>query len=116
MLLSPVPSTLLAGHGFPHPGHFLSTKGSSPKAALFVIIVPEDVASERTRIDSMVMAIASPTCAPSTATGRVTSCPPRKSGVIIGPQQPGGTTQRMRPPSLTVAAKPRPGPTSPPVY
>src|SRR5262249_5906192 len=49
-------------------------------------------------------------------TGRVTSCLPRKSGVIIGPQQPGGTTQRMRPPSLIVAAKPRLGPTSPPVY
>ena len=29
----------------------------------------------------------------SAATGRVTSWPPRKSGVIIGPQQPGGTTQ-----------------------
>ena len=106
----------LAGHGVPHPGHFLSTKGSSPKAALFVTIVPEEVASERTRIDSMVIAKASPTLAPSTATGRVTSCPPRNSGVIIGPQQPGGTTQRMCPPSLIVAAKPKLGPTRPPVY
>src|SRR5213080_3632634 len=116
ILLSPVPSTRLAGHGVPHPGHFLSTKGSSPKAALFVTIVPEEVASESTRIDSMVIATASPTLAPSTATGRVTSCPPRNSGVIIGPQQPGGTTQRICPPSLIVAAKPRLGPISPPVY
>src|SRR2546430_13236454 len=116
MLFSPVPSTRLAGHSVPHPGHFLSTKGSSPKAALFVTIVPEEVASESTRIDSMVIATASPTFAPSTATGRVTSCPPRNSGVIIGPQQPGGTTQRMYPPSLILAAKPRLGPTSPPVY
>src|SRR5467141_2184851 len=105
-----------AGHGVPHPGHFLSTKGSSPKAALFVTIVPEEVASDNTRIDSIVIARASPTLAPSTATGRVTSWPPRNSGVIIGPQQPGGTTQRMCPPSLIVAAKPRLGPTSPPVY
>src|SRR5262249_13115287 len=82
----------------------------------FVTIVPEEVASDSTRMDSMVMARASPTRAPSTATGRVTSCPPRNSGVIIGPQQPGGTTQRMCPPSLIVAAKPRLGPTSPPVY
>src|SRR5438270_5212285 len=116
MLFSPVPSTRLAGHSVPHPGHFLSTKGSSPKAALLVTIVPEEVASESTRIDSMVIATASPTLAPSTATGRVTSCPPRNSGVIIGPQQPGGTTQRMCPPSLIVAAKPRLGPTRPPVY
>src|SRR5437764_9953804 len=116
MLFSPVPSTRLAGHGVPHPGHCLSTKGSSPKSALFVTIVPDEVASESTRIDSMVIARASPTLAPSTATGRVTSCPPRNSGVIIGPQQPGGTTQRICPPSLTIAAKPRLGPTSPPVY
>src|SRR5712691_5064559 len=116
MLLSPVPSTRLAGHGVPHPGHCLSTKGSSPKAALFVTIVPDEVARESTRIDLMVIATASPTLAPSTATGRVTSCPPRNSGVIIGPQQPGGTTQRMCPPSLIDAAKPRLGPMSPPVY
>ena len=35
------------------------------------------------------IAIASPTSAPSTATGVQTSCPPRIAGVIIGPQQPG---------------------------
>src|SRR6266446_5808752 len=116
MLSAPVPSTRLLGHGVPQDGHFLSTKGSSPKAARFVIIVPEAVASESTRNSSIVMARASPTRTPSTATGRVTSCPPRNSGVIIGPQQPGGTTQRMCPPSLIVAAKPRLGPTSPPVY
>src|SRR5579885_584052 len=116
MLFSPVPSTRLAGHAVPQPGHFLSTNGSSPKAALLVTIVPEEVASDSTRIDSMVMASASPTRAPSTATGRVTSCPPRNSGVIMGPQQPGGTTQRMWPPSLIVAANPRLGPISPPVY
>lgn len=74
------------------------------------------VGRESTRIDSMVMPWSSPTLAPSTATGHVTLCPPRNSGVIIGPQQPGGTTQRMCPPSLIVAAKPRLGPMKPPVY
>src|SRR5213080_5476834 len=90
MLLPPVPSTRLAGHGVPHPGHFLSTKGSSPKAALFVTIVPEEVASDSTRIDSMVITRASPTLDPSTATGRVTSCPPRNSAGIMGPHNPAG--------------------------
>src|SRR6266849_2385865 len=116
MLSSPVPSTRVAGHRVPHPEHFRSTKGSSPNAALFVTIVPEAVASESTRIDSIVIASASPTLAPSTPTGRVTSWPPRNSGVIIGPQQPGGTIQPIYPPSLIVAAKPRLGPTRPPVY
>ena len=47
------------------------------------------------------MAIASPTLAPSTATGVQTSWPPRIDGVIIGPQQPGVVLTTMWPPSAT---------------
>ena len=41
------------------------------------------------------MTIASPTSAPSTATGSVTSWPPLMAGVIIGPQHPGAVFATM---------------------
>ena len=40
----------------------------------------------------------------STRIGRVTSQPPRNSGVIIGPQHAGGVWVRTVPPSATVPA------------
>ena len=51
--------------------------------------LPEAVAIDVTAMSLIRIAIASPTSAPSTATGRQTSWPPRIDGVIIGPQQPG---------------------------
>ena len=63
--------------------------------------LPDDVASEVTEMSRMRMAIASPTSAPATATGRVTSWPPRIAGVIIGPQHPGAVLATMWPPSRT---------------
>src|SRR5689334_3808959 len=59
------------------------------------------------------IAIASPTSAPSTATGRVTSCPPLIAGVIIGPQQPGAVLATMWPPSRTGPSISEPGPMIP---
>src|SRR5580692_9480672 len=44
---------------------------------------------------------ASPGIAPSTNTGRVTSCPPRIRGVIIGPQHPGAVFPTIVPPDVT---------------
>ena len=49
----------------------------------------------------MRMAIPSPTSAPLTRTGVVTSWPPRRRGVIIGPQQPGAVFAMMVPPFST---------------
>src|SRR5260370_648398 len=49
----------------------------------------------------MRIAMASPTSAPATATGRVTSWPPRIAGVIIGPQHPGAVFATICLPSLT---------------
>ncbi len=63
--------------------------------------MPEVVAREVCSSVSMYNATASPTFAPSTRTGRVTSWPLRMEGVIIGPQQPGTVMYSMRPPSLT---------------
>ena len=74
------------------------------------------MASEVTRTFFSRMAMASPISAPSTMTGRVTSCPPWNLGVIIGPQQPGGVPVRMMPPLRTTAAGAIPGPTIPPLY
>src|SRR5438270_10913062 len=91
ILLSPVPSTRLEGHGVPHPGQFLSTKGSSPKAALFVTMVPEEVASDSTRIDSMMIARVSTTLATSRVKGHVTSCPTRYSSGQRTPHTMGRT-------------------------
>ena len=54
-----------------------------------------------TSIFLMRIAIESPTVAPSTRTGCVTSCPPRKRGVIIGPQQPGAVLATIVPPSAS---------------
>jgi hypothetical protein len=78
-------------------------------------MLPVLVAIEVTSTSSMWIAIASPTAAPSTAIGRVTSWPPRNSGVIIGPQQPAGVCVRTVPPSATVPAHSWSGPTSPSV-
>ena len=61
---------------------------------------------EVTVSDLIRMAMASPTSAPSTATGTVTSCPPFSSGVIMGPQHPGAVFATMNPPSLTGTATP----------
>ena len=61
----------------------------------------------------MWIATASPTWAPSTATGWDTSWPPWNLGVIIGPQQPGGVPTRMVPPSATGPSIGLPGPTMP---
>ena len=61
------------------------------------------------------IAIASPTSAPSTATGRQTSCPPRIAGVIIGPQQPGAGFHTMWPPSATGPSISTSGPSRPSV-
>ena len=62
---------------------------------------PDDVAMEVTSIEQIRIAIASPTSAPSTATGSVTSWPPLMAGVIIGPQHPGAVLAMMCPPSRT---------------
>ena len=53
---------------------------------------------EVTVISRIRMATASPTSAPCTKTGVVTSCPPRRLGVIIGPQQPGAVLAMIVPP------------------
>ena len=63
----------------------------------------------------MRIAIASPTCAPSTATGVQTSWPPRIDGVIIGPQQPGLVLTTMWPPSATGPSMGTSGPRTPSV-
>src|SRR4051812_7904805 len=63
----------------------------------------------------MRIAIASPTSAPSTATGVQTSWPPRIAGVIIGPQQPGVEFQTMCPPSATGPSISTSGPSVPSV-
>ena len=59
------------------------------------------------------MTIASPTSAPSTATGSVTSWPPLMAGVIIGPQHPGAVLATMCPPSRTVPTTSALGPMIP---
>src|ERR1700730_13022515 len=46
------------------------------------------------------MTTASPGSAPAINTGRVTSCPPRIRGVIIGPQHPGAVFPTIVPPSI----------------
>ena len=57
--------------------------------------LPEAVASDVTEMSRMWIATASPTSAPSTSTGSVTSWPPLIAGVIIGPQQPGAVLATM---------------------
>ena len=54
-----------------------------------------------TVMSRMRIATASPGSAPSTWTGWVTSWPPRRRGVIIGPQQPGAVLAMMVPPFST---------------
>src|SRR3712207_2813031 len=97
----PVPSTYVSGQGVPQPGQRCATYGSPLQAVSTVPAVPDAVTSEVTSIFSIRIAIASPTSAPSTATGAVTSWPPRKFGVIIGPQQPGAVSAIITPPSAT---------------
>ena len=61
----------------------------------------------------MRIAIASPTSAPATATGWLTSWPPRIAGVIIGPQHPGVEFQTMWPPLATGPSIGTSGPSRP---
>ena len=77
--------------------------------------LPDAVAEEVTAMSLMRIAIASPGCAPSTATGEQTSWPPRIAGVIIGPQQPGAEFQTMWPPSATGPSSSTSGPSVPSV-
>ena len=77
--------------------------------------LPDEVADDVTAMSLIRIAIASPTSAPSTATGVHTSCPPRIAGVIIGPQQPGVEFHTMWPPSATGPAISTSGPSVPSV-
>jgi len=79
-------------------------EGSSPNAPSRSAIEPVLVAMLVTSTSRMWIAIASPTSAPSTRIGRVTSWPPRNDGVTIGPQHPGGVYVSTLPPSATVPA------------
>ena len=73
----------------PQPGQTAAQYGSPLKRPSIAWSLPDEVAREVTAMSLMRIAIASPTSAPSTATGVQTSWPPRIAGVIIGPQQPG---------------------------
>ena len=86
-----MPSTRVSGHSVPQPGHTGAQYGSPLKRPSIAWSLPDAVASEVTSMSRMRIAIASPTAAPSTATGVQTSWPPRIDGVIIGPQQPGAS-------------------------
>src|SRR3954447_3943369 len=110
-----MPSSLVPGHSAPHPGHTGAQYGSPLKRPSIGWSLPDAVALEVTAMSLMRMAIASPTSAPSTATGRHTSWPPRMDGVIIGPQQPGVEFQTMWPPSRTGPSIATSGPSSPSV-
>ncbi|MNF98682.1 hypothetical protein D3C84_815530 [compost metagenome] len=76
-------------------------------------MTPDEVASDVTRMLLILIATASPICAPAMATGCVTSWPPSKAGVIIGPQQPGGVPVISVPPSASGPSIGWPGPMMP---
>jgi hypothetical protein len=78
-------------------------------------MVPDDVTTDVTLTFLMRIAMASPGTAPATATGLVTSCPPLKEGVIIGPQHPGAVSAVIVPPLATGPTMGMLGPTKPPV-
>ncbi len=100
-LSGPMPSTTVASSSRPHDSHTLAQYGSPLKRPSIMRSLPDAVASDVTEMSRMWIAIASPTSAPSTSTGSVTSWPPRIAGVIIGPQQPGAVLATMCPPSRT---------------
>src|SRR3954447_2347967 len=110
-----MPSSRVSGHSMPQPGQTAAQYGSPLKRPSIASSLPEAVAREVTAMSLMRMAIASPTSAPSTATGVHTSCPPRIAGVIIGPQQPGVEFQTMWPPSATRPSITESGPSVPSV-
>ena len=91
----PMPSTTVASSAAPHPGQTLAQYGSPLKRPSTNVSLPDAVAREVTVMSRIRITIASPTSAPSTATGSVTSCPPLMAGVIIGPQQPGAVLATM---------------------
>ncbi len=96
-----MPSTTVASSSAPHLAHTLAQYGSPLNRPSIRRSFPDAVAMEVTEMSRMWMATASPTSAPSTATGSVTSWPPLMAGVIIGPQQPGAVLATMWPPSRT---------------
>src|SRR5690606_41945220 len=97
----PMHSVRVCGRGGPLLAQRAATKGSPRNRPSMGSSLPEAVAIEVGRMERMRMAMASPTSAPSTYTGLVTSCPPHNDGVIIGPQQPGVVLATMYPPFLT---------------
>ncbi len=113
--VSPIPSSRVSGHSNPQPGQTAAQYGSPLKRPSIAWSLPDEVAVEVTAMSLIRIAIASPTSAPSTATGVQTSWPPRIDGVIIGPQQPGVEFQTMWPPSATGPAIGTSGPSSPSV-
>src|SRR5215216_322465 len=110
-----MPSSRVSGHSVPHSAHTAAQYGSPLKRPSIAWSLPDAVAVEVTAMSLIRTAIASPTCAPSTATGRHTSWPPRIAGVIIGPQQPGAGFHTMWPPSATGPSISTSGPSSPSV-
>src|SRR5690349_11989214 len=115
MLSGPIPSTRVSGHSVPHSAQTGAQYGSPLKRPSIAWSLPDAVASDVTSIALMRIAIASPTSAPSTATGCATSWPPRIDGVIIGPQQPGVVLTTMWPPLATGPSIVTSGPSSPSV-
>ena len=111
----PTPSMRVSGHSVPHSAHTGAQYGSPLKRPSIGWSLPEAVASDVTSMSRIRIAIASPTRAPSTATGEHTSWPPRIDGVIIGPQQPGVVFTTMCPPSATGPSIGTSGPSRPSV-
>ncbi len=109
----PIPSTRVSGHSAPQPAQTGAQYGSPLNRPSIAWSLPDAVASEVTSTSLMRIAIASPTCASATATGWLTSCPPRIDGVIIGPQQPGVEFQTMWPPLATGPSIGTSGPSRP---
>ena len=111
----PTPSHLVGGFRSPHRGQRPATNGSPSNRPSTAALVPDAVASDVTVMSLIRIAMASPTSAPSTATGIVTSCPPRRHGVSIGPQQPGAVFATILPPSRTGPSIGRVGSSTPSV-
>jgi len=110
---SPIPSTTVASSSAPQLAQTFAQYGSPLKRPSIVRSLPEAVATDVTSIERIRIAIASPTSAPSTFTGSVTSWPPLIAGVIIGPQQPGAVFATIVPPSRTVPSTSALGPMMP---
>jgi hypothetical protein len=70
---SPIPSSRVSGHSVPHSAQTAAQYGSPLKRPSIAWSLPDAVASDVTAMSLIRMAIASPTSAPSTATGRHTS-------------------------------------------